>query len=221
MDASVSRLVDVYADNLVARNRADAVGSARPEEVDVDDLFAELENEDDGALRDRRLAQLQRELNDIHELKNKEHGEYTDIKSEKSVLEITTTTPRVVAHFYHQDFRRCQIIDQHLETLAKKHFQTKFIKVDVDNAPFLVVSLKVQVLPCIIAFVDGIGVDRVVGFDDLGNTDDFSTARLEYRLIEAGVILRPRIVGETKPSTIFGFNGQHKDHSSENDSDYD
>jgi hypothetical protein len=27
---------------------------------------------------------------------------------------------------------------------------------------------------------------RVVGFDDLGNTDDFSTARLEYRLIEAG-----------------------------------
>jgi hypothetical protein len=27
----------------------------------VDDLFAELENEDDGALRDRRLAQLQRE----------------------------------------------------------------------------------------------------------------------------------------------------------------
>lgn len=61
MDASVSRLVDAYADNLVATNRADAAGSVRPEEIDVDDLFAELENEDDGALRDRRLAQLQRE----------------------------------------------------------------------------------------------------------------------------------------------------------------
>ena len=31
---------------------------------------------------------------------------------------------------------------------------------DVENVPFLVVSLKVQVLPCILAFIDGIGVDR-------------------------------------------------------------
>ena len=30
----------------------------------------------------------------------------------------------------------------------------------MDNVPFLVVSLKVQVLPCILAFIDGIGVDR-------------------------------------------------------------
>jgi hypothetical protein len=61
MDASVSRLADRYADNLVAAQQADAVGANRPEEVDVDALFDELENEDDGALRERRLAQLQRE----------------------------------------------------------------------------------------------------------------------------------------------------------------
>ena len=80
-----------------------------------------------------------------------------------------------MAHFFHKDFRRCQIVDQHLEVLAllratelmislqglaKKHYKTKFIKVDVDNVPFLVVSLKIQVLPCIIAFIDGIGTDR-------------------------------------------------------------
>jgi hypothetical protein len=77
--------------------------------------------------------------------------------------------------------------------------------VDVENVPFLVISLKVQVLPCIIAFIDGIGVDRyisslvtslnslttyrIVGFDDLGNTDNFTTAHLEYRLIETGLDL--------------------------------
>jgi len=49
-----------------------------------------------------------------------------------------------------------------LQILAKKHYQTKFIKVDVDNVPFLVVSLKVQVLPCILAFINGIGVDRYI-----------------------------------------------------------
>ena len=57
---------------------------------------------------------------------------------------------------------------------------------DVENVPFLVVQLKIQVLPCIISFINGIGVDRVVGFEDLGNTDSFSTAKLEYRLIQTG-----------------------------------
>ena len=73
-----------------------------------------------------------------------------------------------------------------LQTLAKKHYQTKFIRVDVENVPFLVIQLKIQVLPCIISFINGIGVDRVVGFEDLGNTDGFSTAKLEYRLIQTG-----------------------------------
>ena len=61
MDASVAKLVDVYADNVVARDRTAGTDAAQPEEVDVDALFDELENEDDGFLRERRLAQLQKE----------------------------------------------------------------------------------------------------------------------------------------------------------------
>lgn len=61
MDASVSRAVDTYADNVVARQNASAAGYSGPEEVDVDALFDQLENEDDGHIRERRLAQLQRE----------------------------------------------------------------------------------------------------------------------------------------------------------------
>ena len=30
---------------------------------------------------------------------------------------------------------------------------------------------------------------RIVGFDDLGNNDNFTTAHLEYRLIETGLDL--------------------------------
>ena len=60
--------------------------------------------------------------------------------------------------YFNQDFGTTDT----LQILAKKHYQTKFIKVDVDNVPFLVVSLKVQVLPCIIAFINGIGVDRYI-----------------------------------------------------------
>ena len=69
----------------------------------------------------------------------------------------------------------------HLQSqyLAPKHFDTRFVKISVDNAPFLVTKLKVQVLPCVIAFVDGQG-------------DKFTTKDLETRLLGAGVLLRAK-----------------------------
>jgi thioredoxin-like negative regulator of GroEL len=73
-------------------------------------------------------------------------------------------------------------MDKHLTNMAKKHFRTRFVKVDVEKAAFLVERLKVQTLPCIIAFEDGISIDRIVGFDELGGTDSFQTSALEQRL---------------------------------------
>jgi len=49
-------------------------------------------------------------------------------------------------------------------------------------------KLNVRTLPCVLCFVDGVAVDRVVGFAELGGKDDFPTAKLEARLIQAGVL---------------------------------
>lgn len=75
--------------------------------------------------------------------------------------------------------------------------------------------------------------NRIIGFEDLGNTDDFSTARLEYRLIETGtnrdhmsphirigVISRPRAKGAGQPRSIFGFKERKKRESSDEETDY-
>lgn len=40
-----------------------------------------------------------------------------------------------------------------------------------------------------IIFVEGIAIDRVVGFEELGNKDDFPTLALTRRLIRSGVIM--------------------------------
>lgn len=40
-----------------------------------------------------------------------------------------------------------------------------------------------------IIFVEGIAIDRVVGFEELGNKDDFPTLALTRRLISSGVIM--------------------------------
>jgi thioredoxin-like negative regulator of GroEL len=68
----------------------------------------------------------------------------------------------------------------------------------VDNAPFLVEKMQIQVLPCIVSFVEGVSVDRLVGFEELGFNDNFDTALLEKRLATSGVIE----VKESKIQTV-------------------
>jgi hypothetical protein len=76
-----------------------------------------------------------------------------------------TKSPFTVCAFYHREFTRCKIIDKHLGILASKHFETKFIRIDAEKAPFFVQKLQVKTLPCVILFIDGIAVDRIVGYD--------------------------------------------------------
>lgn len=48
-----------------------------------------------------------------------------------------------------------------------------------------------------IAFIDGIGADRIVGFEGLGrNPDSFKTRDLEARLIRANVFVRNKVTDE-------------------------
>jgi hypothetical protein len=50
-----------------------------------------------------------------HARAENQHGLYTDITKEKEFMNITTSEKYVVGHFYHKDFRRCKIMDTHLE----------------------------------------------------------------------------------------------------------
>jgi hypothetical protein len=91
----------------------------------------------------------------------------------------------------------------------------------VDNAPFLVTKLKVQVLPCVIAFVDGVGVDRVVGFEGLGHGDSFTTRDLEARLLHCGVLVRSKMTEEDRLQVRIARGKQPKDDPEDDDDDWD
>lgn len=55
------------------------------------------------------------------------------------------------------------------------------------SSPFLVEKLGVKVLPCLVTFGAKAQVkDRIVGFEDLGNSDGFTTKTLEWRLGQGG-----------------------------------
>ncbi|KIS69593.1 uncharacterized protein UMAG_02128 [Mycosarcoma maydis] len=127
-------------------------------------------------------------------------GLLTEITNEKDLISFSSTERQVAIHFFHPKFQRCSLLDRHLTVLARLHPTTLFLKANVLNCPFLTQKLNVSVLPCLITFKDGISKDKIVGFEELGNSDKFSTGALEWRLGQSGII-DPR--ENRKP--IFGF----------------
>jgi hypothetical protein len=168
--------------------KASAAASSH-QQVDIDDL---LDDPDLEALHAERLATMKAEAEKRAILQVKGHGRLEEVE-EGDFLEIVTKTSRVVCHFYHREFERCKVMDKHLGQLAMKHVESRFIKLSAPDAPFFVEKLNVRVLPCVVAFIGGVTVERVVGFEGLGAAkDDFKPEILEKLLIRFGVVDAPR-----------------------------
>ncbi|MCO5579014.1 hypothetical protein L7F22_032865 [Adiantum nelumboides] len=174
-----------YQKELMEQEKAKASASMH-QEVDLDDLMNDPELE---SLHAERIAALKQETEKRQALEKKGHGDYRDV-GEADFLAEVTGSDKVVCHFYHHEFVRCKIIDKHLKVLAPKYFDTKFIRVDAENAPFFVAKLAIKTLPCVLLFRDGVAFDRLVGFQDLGGADDFSTSTLENWFLRKAVLTR-------------------------------
>ena len=138
-------------------------------------------------VREKRMAEMKSNYEQIQENKIMGHGQYIEI-TETEFLPNVTGSKFVICHFYHKDFERCKIIDMHLREIAKTHLEARFVYLNAEKSPFFIQKLQIQVLPTILCFVDGIALDRVVGFADLGNRDDFPRLTLTRRLIRSGAL---------------------------------
>ncbi|CAO2144702.1 unnamed protein product [Urochloa humidicola] len=168
---------------MVSKDKAQAAPASH-DEVDLDELLDDPELE---KLHAERIAALKKEAEKREVLKRQGHGEYREI-TEGDFLGEVTGSEKVICHFYHREFYRCKIMDKHLKALAPVYVGTKFVKLDAENAPFFVSKLAIKQLPCVILFKKGIAVDRLIGFQDLGSKDDFSTSKLENVLKMKGII---------------------------------
>ena len=182
-------VMEAAARNYMKEAEAEEAAAANvgPVQYDLEDLEDDPELH---ALHKERIQQMKEEQEKRREMERKGHGTYIDVNEEEFLPEVTGAF-QVCCHFYHQEFERCRIVDKHLAILAKKYFDTKFIKVHAPDAPFFVTKLNVQVLPCIVYFRNGVAYDRMVGFEELGAKDDFATSKLEKILLEAGIVTPP------------------------------
>lgn len=101
LDASLARALDKAAD-----------------EDDEDALISALEDDEEhelAGLRERRLQQLHEEVVRAKTMRDSGTGSYGEVKDEKEVLDITTSTKLCVVHFFKDGFGRCGVMDRHLE----------------------------------------------------------------------------------------------------------
>jgi len=164
--------------------------SIEDDDLDDDELDRMLDDDPElNRIRMAKLAEMKSQADARLELKAKGHGEYREIVQDEFLPEVTKTE-KCLLHFYHRDFEKCKIIDHHLKILAPQYMECKFLTINAEKAPFFVEKLGVRVLPTIVCFINGIVVDKVIGFEGLGKdlpddrVNEFPTRDLARRLGE-------------------------------------
>ena len=97
---------------------------------------------------------------------------YLELTDTKEFFNAAKKSARMVVHFYRSVTPRCQIVDAHLERLAPKHLETRFVKIDAEKNPFLVERLGIILMPTIVLIKDGKTDHAIHGFDELGSNEE-------------------------------------------------
>ncbi|KAK9887883.1 hypothetical protein WA026_000187 [Henosepilachna vigintioctopunctata] len=160
-------------------------------EKQVDATIEAIDNLDVNDLDQLRKSRIQELKKNEEKRKNwllNGHGEYEELAEEKMFFDVIKKSENVVVHFYTNTNERCKIVDKHLKILAPKHVEAKFCKLNAEKCPFLANNLKIKTIPSIVLVHGNIMVDKIVGFTQLGNRDDFTTETLEWRIAQQDII---------------------------------
>lgn len=125
------------------------------------------------------------------------HGTYEEVVSEDigaSFIELAKQHEKLVVHFCRQDEPECEIMHNHLGQIAKQHFETKFVHLNVEDTSrspedMLVIESKlgIQTVPTLIFVKKQQYAYRLEGFHELGGRDT-STFALKDFLARHGVL---------------------------------
>ena len=90
----------------------------------------------------------------------------------------------------------------HLQKLAARHIESKFIYINAEKAPFFVDKLRIRTMPTLVFFEDGVATGKLIGFEELaadmpeGKEDEWPTIKLARYLAANGAIKSSVIVDD-------------------------
>lgn len=160
-------------------------------EKQVDATIEKLDSLDTKDLEQLRKTRI-KELKEREEKKkiwlDLGHGTYEQLAEEKMFFDVVKKSENCAVHFFTNTSSRSPILEMHLKKLAPKHLETRFVAMDAEKCPFLAEKLRIKTIPTLVLVKNGTMIDKIVGFTQLGNRDDFTTEMLEWRIAHSGVI---------------------------------
>jgi hypothetical protein len=164
--------------------------------------YDELLNNDDAleSLRAKRLDQMKAAARTRQIYIENGHGTYVSLGEgrlgsdiAREFFEASKASERLVVHFYRPTTRFCDVFHSHLQKLAHKHLETRFVKINVEETEnsgvsFLVERLGIIIMPTILIVKDRKARHQIRGFDELGGTENFTTTLLACVLATHGAI---------------------------------
>jgi hypothetical protein len=178
------------------------------QEINRYDALLEANDSELEILRERRLEQMKKAQEQKQNWISLGHGSYTSIgegqhgeDAAKEFFDASKKSERLVVHFYRPSTRICDVFHSHLEKLAARHLETRFVKINVDQcaedgatgsgASYLVEKLGIVVMPTIVIVRNRKAVHHIRGFSELGGTEEFSAEALEWVIGSHGGVNLP------------------------------
>jgi len=164
---------------------------ARAAEDALDDEIHKLDKMDGDELeelRRKRLEGMQTAHAQRKSYLERGHGVVNDLEDERAFFDKMKGEDKMIVHFYRASSWPCEVMAKHLEVVASKHVETLVCKINAEKSPFLTEKLKIWMLPTLCLVKNSKVMDYIVGFDDVGGSDDFPTEHLRLVLASKGVI---------------------------------
>jgi hypothetical protein len=164
---------------------------ARAAEDAVDDEMHRLDKmggDDLEELRRKRLESMQTAHAARKSYLERGHGVVNDLDDERAFFDKMKGEDKMIVHFYRPSSWPCEVMAKHLEVVAQKHVETLVCRINAEKSPFLTERLKIWMLPTLCLVRNTQVTDYIVGFDDVGGSDDFPTEHLRLVLASKGLI---------------------------------
>lgn len=214
------------------------IAQATEKKIDAElKQLSQLDENDIESLRRKRIEEMRKRAQQEQQWKTQGHLQYTELRDEKEWFQAAKESERLICHFYRASTWRCQIVDRHMEAIAKKHVEARFCKINAENCPYLAEKLQIVLMPTIIMTLNNFTHDRIEGFDELGGRDDFVTDVFEKRIAKKNMIdyeepPAKALEGKAKPTknavksnktgkAIYASRSRREDDSDNSESDTD
>lgn len=157
----------------------------------LDDELERMDNMDENDMQNIRRKRIQ-QLKEMQKRKelwvSKGHGIYHEISQPTEFFDFAKKSERCIVHFGRPGSERCNVLHHHFKKLAPAHFETLFCYVDCEKLQALPLKFNVMMLPTVMLIEGGNTFHSIIGFDEMGGSDDFTTETLVKLLTHYGML---------------------------------